>query len=35
VLIQAWHWFGKGRARAHKRQIEEALGRFEAFQLGD
>ena len=26
---------GKGRARAHKRPIEEELGRFEAFQLGD
>lgn len=35
VLIQAWHWFGNGRARAHKRLIEEALDRFERFQLGD
>lgn len=34
VRIQAWHWFGPGRARAHKRQVEEALHRFERFQLG-
>ncbi|HHY50502.1 MAG TPA: winged helix-turn-helix domain-containing protein [Alphaproteobacteria bacterium] len=33
VLIQAWHWFGNGKARTHKRPIEEALGRFERFQL--
>lgn len=33
LLIQAWHWFGSGRARAHKRQVEEALHRFERFQL--
>ena len=35
VLIQAWHWFGSGRARSHKKPIEEALHRFERFQLGD
>lgn len=35
LLIQAWHWVGAGRARAHKRPIEEELGRFEDFQLGD
>jgi uncharacterized protein YcaQ len=34
VRIQSWHWFGSGRARAHKRPIEEALHRFERFQLG-
>jgi uncharacterized protein len=33
VLIQAWHWFGNGKARRHKRLIEEALHRFEKFQL--
>jgi uncharacterized protein YcaQ len=33
VLIQAWHWFGNGNARGHKRLIEEALHRFEKFQL--
>jgi uncharacterized protein len=35
LLIQAWHWLPEGGARAHKRPIEEALHRFEAFQLGD
>lgn len=34
VLIQAWHWFGSGEARSHKALIEEALHRFERFQLG-
>jgi uncharacterized protein len=33
VLIQAWHWFGNGKARRHKRLIDEALHRFEKFQL--
>jgi uncharacterized protein len=35
VLIQAWHWVGKGNARSYKKPIEEELGRFEKFQLGD
>lgn len=35
LLIQAWHWIGTGRPRAHKKLIEEELGRFERFQLGD
>jgi uncharacterized protein YcaQ len=34
LLIQKWTWVGNGSARAHKRAIEEELGRFEAFQLG-
>jgi uncharacterized protein YcaQ len=34
LLVQAWHWIGTGRARAHTRPIEEELGRFERFQLG-
>jgi uncharacterized protein len=34
MLIQTWHWVGIGNARAHKAAIEEALDRFEAFQLG-
>ena len=34
VLIQAWHWFGTGNRTAHRQPIEEALHRFEAFQLG-
>ncbi len=35
VLIQAWHWVGIGSAKLHKAAIEEELGRFERFQLGD
>jgi uncharacterized protein YcaQ len=35
LLIQKWTWVGNGSARRHKRAIEEALGPFEAFQLGD
>lgn len=35
LLVQAWHWIGNGKARAHKRLIEEELSRFERFQLGD
>lgn len=34
LLIQAWHWMGKGKARTHKTAIEAALHRFERFQLG-
>jgi uncharacterized protein YcaQ len=33
LLIQAWHWVGKGRARRHKAEIEAALDRFARFQL--
>lgn len=33
VLIQAWHWVGKGNAPEHKVMLEEELGRFERFQL--
>jgi uncharacterized protein YcaQ len=33
LLIQKWTWVGRGSARAHKRRIEEALHRFERFQL--
>jgi uncharacterized protein YcaQ len=35
LLIQNWTWVGSGRARAHKAAIEEALERFERFQLAD
>lgn len=35
LMIQAWHWLGAGRPRAHKRSVEEALDRFERFQFGD
>ena len=33
LLVQQWTWVGKGSARAHKKPIEAALGRFEQFQL--
>jgi uncharacterized protein YcaQ len=39
LLLQKWSWVGKGAARAlrkeHKRRIEEALDRFERFQLAE
>jgi uncharacterized protein len=33
LAIQQWTWVGRGSARRHKRSIEEALNRFERFQL--
>jgi hypothetical protein len=33
VLIQSWHWVGKGNAAEHKAAIEDELSRFERFQL--
>ena len=33
LLMQKWTWVGKGSARSHKKLIEEALHRFERFQL--
>ncbi|MDQ0396309.1 winged helix-turn-helix domain-containing protein [Labrys monachus] len=33
LLIQRWSWVGKGDAALHKAPIEEALHRFERFQL--
>jgi uncharacterized protein len=33
LLMQKWTWVGNGAARSHKKQIEEALHRFERFQL--
>lgn len=33
LQIQKWTWVGRGSHRSHKRQIEEALHRFERFQL--
>lgn len=33
LLIQQWTWVGNGSARLHKAPIEEALVRFERFQL--
>ena len=34
LLIQQWTWVGDGKSRQHKRLVEEALARFERFQLG-
>lgn len=33
LLVQQWTWVGGGNARRHKRPIEAALDRFQAFQL--
>ena len=33
LLVQQWTWVGKGSPRMHKKRIEEALHRFERFQL--
>ncbi|WP_413988873.1 winged helix-turn-helix domain-containing protein [Labrys okinawensis] len=33
LLIQQWSWVGQGEEARHKAVIEEALGRFETFQL--
>ncbi len=34
LLVRQWTWTGKGGRRADKARIEEALHRFEQFQLG-
>jgi len=34
LLLQKWTWVTKGGRRERKQQIEEALHRFERFQLG-
>lgn len=33
VLVQKWNWVGNDSPRSHKTRIEEALHRFERFQL--
>jgi uncharacterized protein YcaQ len=33
LLVQKWTWVGNGSARSHKARIEQALDRFEQFQL--
>jgi uncharacterized protein YcaQ len=33
LLVQQWTWVGNGSRRERKRRIEEALHRFERFQL--
>jgi hypothetical protein len=40
LLMQQWSWVGEGATpktprKEWKRRIEEELGRFEAFQLGE
>jgi uncharacterized protein YcaQ len=34
LLVQKWNWVGKTKSREVRQQVEEALGRFEGFQLG-
>ena len=34
LLVQRWHWIGRGASRTHKQQVEGALHKFEQFQLG-
>jgi uncharacterized protein len=34
LLVQHWHWIGRGKSRAHQQQVEAALHKFEHFQLG-
>jgi len=34
LLLQRWHWVGRGKSRAHRQQVEAALHKFEQFQLG-
>lgn len=33
LLVQQWTWVGRGSKRSHGRRVEEALHRFERFQL--
>lgn len=35
LLIQAWHWVGRGESPTHRQSIEAALDRFSTFQFGD
>jgi uncharacterized protein YcaQ len=34
LLVQRWHWIGRGGARLYRKRVEEALERFERFQIG-
>jgi uncharacterized protein YcaQ len=34
LLMQRWHWVGRGKSRAHRQLVEAALHKFEQFQLG-
>ena len=33
LLVQRWHWVGRGKSRAHRQRVEDALHKFEQFQL--
>ena len=33
LLVQRWHWLGRGERRAHRQLVEAALHKFEQFQL--
>ena len=33
LLVQRWHWIGRSNSRVHRQQVEEALHKFEEFQL--
>ncbi len=33
LLLQRWTWLGKSSRRSHRKRIEDALHRFERFQL--
>jgi hypothetical protein len=33
LLVQRWHWIGRGKSRAHQSRVEAALHKFEQFQL--
>jgi uncharacterized protein YcaQ len=33
LLVQGWHWIGRGASRARQQQVEAALHKFEQFQL--
>ncbi len=35
LLIQAWHWVGRGNAKEHKPAIDDALEKFAAFQFAE
>ena len=34
LIVQNWTWVGAGNSAARKKKIDEALDRFERFQLG-
>jgi uncharacterized protein YcaQ len=34
LLVQGWHWIGRGASRARRQHVEAALHKFEQFQLG-